>query len=359
MTVTVTTIPVIDLASPGVVGQLRDALERIGFLQIVNHDVDLSMVDNTYAARDALMALPDPAKQALIHESHPFRGWKRNLDATGISIQERFQVCNIDNAMAAATVGIPSQFLDYFHPNVWPDVPGFQANVRGWFDATRALGARLMSLFALALDLPDGYFLPFFRQDVTCFAMNVYPAGVLSTSTDEPRVVLPAHVDSGTLTILHQRGDYAGLQVQTASGEWLTVPVLEDAFVINVGELMVRWTNGRWIGTRHRVVAPGEPGQSRTSLTTFYLPSVDAVIAPVVTNDDAQYAPVTPYDWEATYLSKQYTRVNGNYVPLGSSTLAQGIAARSARHTRPKPSIASSEHTQTAAHISGMLNSVP
>jgi isopenicillin N synthase-like dioxygenase len=312
-------IPVIDLAQPraAVVAALRDALENIGFLQVVNHGVDLAMVGRTYAAKEALIGLPEDDKRAMISESHPFRGWKRVLDPAGTIIQERFQVCNFDDPVAAAQAGVDAPWLDYFHPNIWPPIDGFKTDVRAWFDATRDLGARLMSLFALALDLEPDFFVPGFQHDVTCFAVNVYPGVATSATSAEPRVVLPAHADSGTLTVLHQRGDYAGLQVQTASGAWLTVPVLEDAFVINVGELMARWTNDRWNGTRHRVVAPPESGMARTSLTTFYLPSADTRIAPLPTcvgSGGPHYAPVTAYEWERAYLSKQYRRVGTRYV---------------------------------------------
>jgi isopenicillin N synthase-like dioxygenase len=314
------TIPVIDISRQraAVVAELRDALENIGFLQVIKHGVDLSMVDRTYTAKNALIDLPDDDKRAMISETHPFRGWKRVLDPAGVNIQERFQVCNFDDGVAAAQAGVDAEWLDYFHPNIWPSIAGFRTDVRGWFDVTRELGCRLMSLFADALDLESDFFDSRFQWDVTCFAMNVYPGLATSPSPAEPRVVLPAHADSGTLTILHQRGDYAGLQVQTATGEWLTVPVIEDAFVINVGELMVRWTNDRWIGTRHRVVAPPESGMARTSLTTFYLPSVDTQIAPLPTcvgSGAPHYAPVTAYEWERAYLSKQYSRIGAKYVP--------------------------------------------
>jgi isopenicillin N synthase-like dioxygenase len=310
-----TTIPVIDISSPRatVIAELRDALENIGFLQVINHGLNLSMVDRVYAAKNALIDLPDDAKRALISDTHPFRGWKCVVDRDGVKIQERFQVCNFDDGAAAAQAGVGVDWLDYFHPNIWPSIDGFQADVRGWFDATRVLGAQMMSLFADTLHLQAEYFDPLFQRDVSCFAMNVYPGVATSPSVAEPRVVLPSHADSGTLTILHQRGDYAGLQVQTTAGEWVTVPVIEEAFVINVGELMVRWTNDRWIGTRHRVVAPLESGMSRTSLTTFYLPSVDTQIAPLG-DGTSHYAPVTAYEWERAYLSRQYSRVGPKYV---------------------------------------------
>jgi isopenicillin N synthase-like dioxygenase len=259
--------------------------------------------------------LPLDEKEELVCPTgHPFRGWRYNTSDSGFTISERFQACNYDDHEAAAAAGISGRYLDYFHPNVWPDLPLFQPLVRDWFTATRQLGARLMSLFAEALNLPNDYFAPMLVRDVSCFAMNVYSGDIAAESPENPFVLLPAHGDSGILTILHQRGAYEGLQVQTRSGQWHTVPIINDAFVINIGDLMTRWTNGLWTSTKHRVVAPLVTGQSRTSLTTFYLPSVETVVAPLPGLGEPRYTPVTPYEWEEQYLARQYRKVDGAYV---------------------------------------------
>jgi isopenicillin N synthase-like dioxygenase len=80
---------------------------------------------------------------------------------------------------------------------------------------------------------------------------------------------------------------------------------------------MAQWTYDRWAATRHRVVADRRDGSRRTSLTTFYLPGVDTLIAPLPQCFDGggpHYEPVTPYEWEGRYLARQYDRVDGNYV---------------------------------------------
>jgi isopenicillin N synthase-like dioxygenase len=128
-------------------------------------------------------------------------------------------------------------------------------------------------------------------------------------------VLFAEHSDGNTLTILHQRGDYEGLQVQRldGAGEWIAVPVRDDAFVINVGELMTHWTNDHWPATRHRVVAAADPDAARTTLTTFHMPALDAVVEPIarwVGADGPHYAPVNSYDWERSRIKNSYARSN-------------------------------------------------
>jgi isopenicillin N synthase-like dioxygenase len=107
--------------------------------------------------------------------------------------------------------------------------------------------------------------------------------------------------------MLHQRGDYDGLQLRRITGEILTIPIIDDALVVNVGDLMARWTNDAWLATPHRVI-DGVPGQARTSIAMHYLPNVDAVIAPLpscVTGDGPTYEPVSMYEWNNRYFQKK------------------------------------------------------
>jgi isopenicillin N synthase-like dioxygenase len=170
----------------------------------------------------------------------------------------------------------------------------------------KRVGDALMELFARALGLSPGHFAPMLTHPVSDFAVNTYPAQPARVSAD-PLLTFREHTDSGMLTVLHQRGDYAGLQVQGLDGDWVEVPVDPDALIINIGDLMSRWTNDRWPSTRHRVVAAPDATSTRASIATFHLPNVDAVIAPMepfLGPDGPHYEPVTPYVWESMFLSR-------------------------------------------------------
>jgi len=156
----------------------------------------------------------------------------------------------------------PRQFADpgeawAYSPNLWPAaLPGLQPAWTAYYDAMRALGSRLMALFARGLGLPPGFF-----ADKTGHAANAlrainYPARDAPALPGQSRA--GAHTDYGTLTILRQDA-VGGLEVAGADGTWAGVEPVPGAFVVNIGDLMARWTNDRWRSTLHRVVDPADP----------------------------------------------------------------------------------------------------
>ncbi|OLT09209.1 hypothetical protein BJF78_31240 [Pseudonocardia sp. CNS-139] len=315
-----TTVPVVDIsgflagADPGpAAAAVRDACERVGFLQVTGHGVAQHLLDAVVATMERLVALPPDVLDGLASPTgHPFRGVRTQRDERGDVQVQRLQVNRFDDGDAAVAGGVPQAYADYFHPNVWPDeVPGLEAAWRECFAATRGLGLRIMQLFALALDLPQTYFDPALAVDVSTFSANHYPAQRTLSTPDEPRVIFPAHTDSGVLTVLYQTGDYTGLQIFAADRTWIDVPVVAGSFVINIGDLMARWTNGRWTSTTHRVVASYEAGRSRVSIPTFYLPAIDTVVEPLpscVGDGTPRFEPVTPYAWESIFLKRSSAR---------------------------------------------------
>jgi isopenicillin N synthase-like dioxygenase len=295
-------IPVIDLTA-ACAGDLDPAaaavgaaIGDVGFFQVVGHGIPPAVIDAVHDARQRL-GVPDPEAQAVLASPHPFRGWR--FLPSGV---ERFQVCAIGSVDDAHAAGIDPRFDDYFVPNLWPELDGFREAVGAMFDATRQLAALVMQLFARSLDLPPDHFDPVLQHDVSCFAINHYPAMV--ERPDGPS--LAEHADSGTLTLLHQRGDHEGLRLRFRDGSTTMVPVLDEAFVVNIGHLMARWTNGRFRATPHCVIPPADPTGERTSLTTFHLPAIDTVVAPLpacIGDDGPLFEPVTPYEWESRFLA--------------------------------------------------------
>lgn len=309
-------IPVVDLSAylaggdpEPTVAAIRHACENVGFFQVVGHGVPQPLLDAVIDTMRQLVALPQPELDDLASPTgHPFRGVRTERLPDGEIRVHRLQVNAFDDAEQALGAGVPDEYADYFHPNVWPSqIPGLEEQWKTCFAATRSLGRSIMQLFALALELPGDFFDPSLELDVSTFSANHYPAQERLSTPEDPQVVFPAHTDSGVLTLVYQTGDYTGLQVFAEDKSWLDIPVVPGAFVVNIGDLMARWTNGRWTSTTHRVVAAYEPGQSRVSIPTFYLPAVDTVIEPLVEQLHGglpKYEPVTPYEWEAIFLKR-------------------------------------------------------
>lgn len=289
------------------------AASSIGFLQIVGHGVPAPAINAVYDAMARLDALPEAVKQAYVSEGHPYRGFHMNRDSQGRIRQERFLVSRFEDRDDAIAGGVPAELSDFFYPNIWPAVDGFRDAVTGLFTITNALAGRLMGLVAVALGLEASWFSTMLEPNASTFAVNHYPPRAEEAGNGEPGLLFAEHADGNTLTVLHQRGTYNGLQVQPLDepGGWIEIPVVDNAFVINVGELMTRWTNDHWPSTRHRVLPAEGPDDSRTTLTTFHMPALDAVVAPLAAwggESDPHYDPVTPYEWERAFMARQRDR---------------------------------------------------
>jgi isopenicillin N synthase-like dioxygenase len=145
--------------------------------------------------------------------------------------------------------------------------------------AMRSLTGHLTRLSALALDLDEDYFSPWYADPALPLRFVNYP-----DQPDPPmlgQLRYGAHHDYGGLTILRQDSAPGGLQI-FVDDAWSDVPMVPDAFVINVGDLMARWTNDRWRSTLHRVVNPDRAltgSTARLSMVAFTGPNETLPIA--------------------------------------------------------------------------------
>lgn len=310
-------IPVIDFSSarsggcPGdIATEISAAAEGVGFLEIVGHGIEPDLIATVAERVASLEASSESYKSSLASPTgHPFRGFSVMRDDAGRRTVDRFQVNWFDGPEEAQGSGVDERYDEYFHPNVWPrEIEGFEEDWRRYFVATQSLGDQVMRVFAYALGLeqPEDRFGPnVLSPPVSDLAANIYPSR-RETGVEPGAIIFREHTDSGTLTLLYQQGDYSGLEVRTVDGRWITVPLVEGAYIINLGELMARWTNGRWRATPHRVVAAQDLDAKRLSLTTFHLPRVDQEIAPFpecVGPGGPEFGSVTPFEWEAIFLS--------------------------------------------------------
>ena len=163
---------------------------------------------------------------------------------------------------------------------MWPaDDPGLRDTALAYIEASRRLAARMLRLYARAQGLPGDTFalgdLPHLRLTVNDYPTWTYP----EATAEEDKLLLLEHADDSAVTVLAQQGDYEGLQVQTAAGDWLGVPVIPGALQVFSGSLLARWTSGRLRPGRHRVVAGGTV--TRRSTAVFVYPALETVVAPL------------------------------------------------------------------------------
>ena len=206
---------------------MRAATETLGAVQVVNHGVPQDLIADLGARMARLLGLPR-AEKAKLASPHPYRGWRQWPDDFGRLELERFNVAQFDDIGHARAAGLADEYLGlYAHANVSPaDHPGLREAALAYIEAARRLTGRMLRLYATAHGLPGDTFglgeLPHLRLTVNDYPTWAYP----EATADEDKLLLLEHADDSAVTVLAQEGDYEGLQVQTAGGDWIGVPVI-------------------------------------------------------------------------------------------------------------------------------------
>jgi isopenicillin N synthase-like dioxygenase len=187
----------------------------------------------------------------------------------------------------------------YFIPNFWPATPkGFATAAAAYYTEMEKLAAFMMRLTALALGLEENFFDDKIDKHVSAMRLNFYPE---QTSAPQPgQLRAGAHTDYGAFTILNGESVPGGLQVLAKTGQWIDVETDPQTFVINIGDLLMRWTNDRWVSNTHRVVNPPASVASqakRLSIAFFQQPNYDALIECIAPRGQAKYPPVRSGDY--------------------------------------------------------------
>ena len=290
-------IPIVDMApfaagsaarKRAVAEQMDSACRGIGFLIISGHGVSPDLLDEAFAVSREFFDRPLAEKMAY---DPPFKEANRGytavasrtlaytLDETSPpDLRERFSIGPLaDNG--AGYRGQPGA-EGMYQPNQWPDRPeGFRDVFSRLYGELEDLAARLMGLAAAALGLPEGYFDDKIdRHFAACGTFN-YPEAESEPLPGQLRA--GAHTDFGTLTILAVGRGQSGLQIKLPAGDWTDVVPADGQLVINIGDMMARWTNDRWRSTLHRVVNPTQgrnAGGRRQSIAFFGNPNYDTKV---------------------------------------------------------------------------------
>lgn len=327
---TLLSVPIIDIApyrdgpataKDAVVAAVDKACRDIGFLVITGHGVPPALIARVEATARRFFKMPLDAKQALKRpKDDQVRGYSA-VGNEGLSyslgkkapgdLKESFTIGPIDPPQSDYFTGPAAG--PHFAPNLWPvHIADFRQSWSEYFGVMSALAADLMRIFALGLQLPEQYFDDKIDRHISMFRVLSYPN---QTEAPEPgQLRAGAHSDYGSLTILKIEDRPGGLQVCNRAGEWISVPVVPNSFVVNIGDLMMQWTNDQWISTLHRVANPPRElaGDSlRQSLVYFHQPNYDAMVeclpSCLAPGEKAKYAPISSGDHLRNKFLKQTT----------------------------------------------------
>jgi isopenicillin N synthase-like dioxygenase len=278
-----------------------EAFEMVGFTAITGHGIDPNLIEATYSAMREFFAQPlDEKLKSTPPEKAKSRGYLPvGIESVAATLSEETPP---DLCEALVFYGL-SRLHSSAKPIIWPEYPASLRNlVPRYHDALKGLGHQLVRLASLSLDLPETYLDEFFEDPAIVHRYVNYPDQHQPPAPGQLRY--GAHHDYGGLTILRQDGAPGGLEACDIEGLWHPVPPSPDGFVINIGDLMSRWTNGRWRSTLHRVVNPGREVSGTTqrlSMVTFFSPNEQSEIAclPSCATPDkpAQWPPVKAGDY--------------------------------------------------------------
>lgn len=296
-----------------VVEQVRQAAIEVGFFYVKGHEVSPQLLDAVQLASKYFFSFSDVRKRSvLVNQAH--RGYVPFAQTTqpGRSIADLKESFNFafpfaeDDPLVLAgktLIGL----------NQWPEgEPAWRRILEEYYREIFDLGQHILKAFALTLALPPDFFRPLYQRPLVRARLLHYPSQT-PTHADE-QFGAAEHTDYGAITILWQ-DEVGGLQVKNRSGQWIDAAPIENTFVINIGDMLERWSNHLFVSTPHRVL--NRSGRERYSIPVFYDPDYDAVIRCLPNcasvENPAQYEPIVAGD----YITSRY---DGSYAYRQQST---------------------------------------
>lgn len=259
--------------------EIEDVARNVGFMYVVNHGIDPSLISNVFEASRKFHAQPMEEKLKIFQNE-----WRRGYqppNSSQLKASTKFAAATKPSSRAALVV---RQEIDTNHPNYnpdypmqgpnqWPADPAIKAAVQTYNKAMTGLGKSLLPIFSLALGREPGFLDAFFDPPVTTLSLLHYAP---TPNRAEDEFGSAPHTDYGFITILAQ-GEIGGLEVQDTDGNWVYAPPVEGSYVLNIGDVLGRWTNDQFRSTPHRVINR-DPTRERYSVPFFFDPALGAQI---------------------------------------------------------------------------------
>jgi isopenicillin N synthase-like dioxygenase len=312
-------IPVIDIApllsgSPqqaqDVARALGHACRDVGFFYIRGHDVPASLMARVFETSAAFFGGAASVREAA---SFTGAGGNRGYIRLGGETLDPGKPADVKEAFNIGLELAPDDpellaRAPFRSANLWPDMPGFRDTMLDYFNRVWRLGRDLHRGFALDLGLDPDFFETSLDKPIATLRLLHYPP--VEGPLPDGQLGAGEHTDYGNVTLLATDA-VGGLMVRDRSGRWLDAPVIPDAFVCNIGDCLMRWSNDVYVSTPHKEISP--PGKDRYSVAFFLDPNPDAMVAclPTCVRPDrpAKYAPITGAEFlrsrlEPTYATK-------------------------------------------------------
>ncbi len=275
--------------------ELIEAAQDMGFFYISGHGVDTSVIDSAFDIAEQFFHLPlNKKNQVKVTDSH------RGFLSIGESTMEGYQGADQkESYIWGLDIDDSKQNCQsLIAPNRWPkEIPQMRRVLNSYFSAVHQCSFQLLRAIAVSLGQEDQFFVKHFNRPTSRGSLIYYPP---SNSTTNYYGVSP-HTDFGCISVLAQRS--RGLQVQAKNGDWFKVNPISGTFVVNIGDLLTRWTNGRFRSVPHCVI--NEERDARFSVVVFVDPGSQTMIEPILKSGESpQYEAI---ECEA-YITGRFNR---------------------------------------------------
>ncbi|KAL4759069.1 isopenicillin N synthase family dioxygenase [Aspergillus foveolatus] len=333
-------LPVVDFSSwhnakdersrQRVAQQLVDACQRVGFVRIINHSLPEGVLDKAFEWMKRLFALPEEDKMKAPHPA----GWAvhRGYSWPGLEKVTQIMSTNDDGDVKKKLREVPDvkevydigSEDDTSQPNQWlPDaiLPGFRDFMVQFYSECDRVGKEILRAVAVGLDLEDAEYLTRKHSGNSNQLRLLHYLPVSAEDLEKDRVTrCAAHTDWSSITMLFQ-DDCGGLEVEDISRPGTFVPAqpVKDSIIMNIGDLLQRWSNDRLRSTNHRVSlpklldrieGPDRMARERFSIPYFMSPDDEVLVEciPSCMNDEtpAKYEPITRGDYNKMRMSMMY-----------------------------------------------------
>ncbi|KAL3422654.1 2og-fe oxygenase superfamily protein [Phlyctema vagabunda] len=310
-------IPIIDLtpsfshalaARQSVAAQMADACTTTGFFYITGHSIPAATCAGTLKLAERFFHELSPAAKEAIHMKHSshFRGYEP-ASWTSVNeheVKETKEGFNWGYESGLDPTGGDGKYVELDgstdgSKNLWPaetDLPGFYTGIAEYYGHVLQLSRHLFRLFALSLSLPEDYFESLTTHPGGIARLINYPASKNPTPlpVDEEEIGLGAHTDYECFTLLLQDST-PGLEILSPEGQWISATPVEGGIVVNVADFLMRWTNGKYKSTVHRVV--NRTAKQRYSVPFFFSINYDATVETLpgclADGEVSKYPPIT------------------------------------------------------------------
>ncbi|CZR58075.1 related to gibberellin 20-oxidase [Phialocephala subalpina] len=311
-------IPIIDLTKSfsssiadrqAVAQEINEACTKVGFFYITGHGIPKEVCDGVLKlAHRFFHELAQESKEAIhMKQNDYFRGYEPAAfsSVNNFTSKETKEAFNWGYESGLDPTGGDGKYVELDGKseavNLWPsekDLPGFYQGIAKYYGHVLQLARHLFRLFALSLALPEDYFDPLMTHPGGIARLIRYPPATnpkpLSELNEDEEIGLGAHTDYECFTLLLQDSNQ-GLEILSPDNHWISAAPVDGGIVVNVADFLMRWTNGIYKSTVHRVV--NRTDRERYSIPLFfsinYDETVETLPSCVTEGNPSKFPPIT------------------------------------------------------------------